>query len=83
MTASAKPGEMPAGSVTQRTQYKASITAIDMAAGTATLKGYEGAEFVVTPVHKENLGKVKVGELVVFTHTSAIAASVTKVAAKK
>lgn len=83
MTAAAKPGEKPAGSVTERTQYKANITAIDKAAGTATLKGYEGEEFVVTPIHKENLDKVSVGELVVFTHTSAVAVSVKKVAAKK
>jgi hypothetical protein len=83
MTAAAKPGEKPAGSMTQRTQYKASITAIDKAAGTATLKGYEGAEMVVTPIHKENLDKVTVGEMVVFTHTAAVAVSVKKVAAKK
>jgi hypothetical protein len=83
MTAAAKPGEKPAGSVTERTQYKATITAIDKTAGTATLKGYDGDEFVVTPIHPENLSKVSVGELVVFTHTSAVAASVKKVAAKK
>jgi hypothetical protein len=83
MTASAKPGEMPSGSVTERMQYKATISAIDKAAGTATLKGYDGMEFMVTPIHPENLAKVSVGELVVFTHTSAVAASVKKVAAKK
>jgi hypothetical protein len=64
-------------------QYKATISAIDKAAGTATLKGYDGMEFMVTPIHPENLAKVSVGELVVFTHTSAVAASVKKVAAKK
>jgi len=83
MTASAKPGEKPSASVTERTQYKATISSIDKAAGTATLKGYDGVEFTVTPVHPENLSKVSVGELVVFTHTSAMAVSVTKVAAKK
>lgn len=83
MTGAAKPGEKPAASVTERTRYKASITAIDKAAGTATLKGYEGHEFLVTPIHKENLDKVSVGEMVVFTHTAAVAVSVKKVAAKK
>jgi hypothetical protein len=83
MTTSAKPGEKPSGNVTERTQYKATITAIDKTGGTATLKGYDGSEFMVTPIHPENLGKVTVGELVVFTHTQAVAASVKKVAAKK
>jgi len=82
MEASAKQGEKPAASVTERTQYKATITAIDKTAGTATLKGYEGDEFLVTPLHPENLGKVSVGEMVVFTHTQAVAVSVKKVAKK-
>jgi len=79
----AKPGEKPSGSVTERTQYKATIVAIDKKNGTATLRGYEGEDFVITPLHPENLDKVSVGELVVFTQTTAVAASVEKVAAKK
>ena len=82
-TGAAKLGEMPSGSVTERTEYKATITAINKANGTATLKGYDGEEFIITPIHPENLGKVTVGELVVFTHTQAVAASMKKVVPKK
>jgi hypothetical protein len=81
-TGSAKLGEKPSGSVTEKTEYKAKIASIDKAAGTATLHGYDGEEFVVTPLHPENLSKVAVGDLVVFTHTQAVAASVEKVAVK-
>lgn len=82
-TAAARPGEKPAGSITERTEYRATITAIDRKAGTATLKGIEGEEFTVTPLKPENLDKVSVGELVVFTYTQSVAASVEKVTAKK
>lgn len=82
-TGAAKLGAKPAGSVTERTQYKATIQAIDKEHGTATLKGYDGEEFVVTPLHPENLDKVAIGELVVFTYTEVMAVSVEKVDAKK
>lgn len=82
-TGAAKQGEMPKGSVTERTQYKAQITAIDLKNGTATLKGHDGDEFIVSPLYPENLKKVKVGELVVFTTTETVAVSVEKVATKK
>jgi len=82
-TGAAKLGEKPSGSVTERTEYKATITAIDKENGTATLQGYDGEKFVVTPLHPENLDKVSVGELVVFTQTTAVAASVEKVVAAK
>jgi len=83
MSAEAKPGEKPSASVTERTTYKASITAIDKANGTATLKGYDASEFTVTPMIPANLDKVAVGDLVVFTHTMGVAASVEKVPAAK
>jgi hypothetical protein len=82
MTAAAKPGDKPSGSVTERTTFKATITAIDKVHGTATLKGYDGEEFTVTPRHPENLDKVSVGEMVVFTTTEMVAAAVEKVEAK-
>jgi len=83
VTGAAKLGAKPAGSVTERTQYKATIAAIDTANGTATLRGYDNEEFVVTPLHPENLLKVSIGEMVVFTHTEGVAVSVEKVVAKK
>ena len=79
----AKEGAKPAASVSERTQYKATIQAIDKEHGTAKLKGYDGEEFVITPLHPENLDKVEIGELVVFTYTEVMAVSVEKVAPAK
>lgn len=83
VTSAAKPGEKPKGSITNKTQYKATILAIDKEKQTVTLKGMDGAEYEVTPRHPENLDLVQVGELVVFTYTESIAASVEKVKATK
>ena len=82
-TAAAKPGEKPKGSITQKTEYKATIMSIDKEKGTATLKGIDGEEFEVTPKYPDRLELVKVGEMVVFTYTESIAVSVEKVPAKK
>jgi hypothetical protein len=82
-TASAKPGEKPSMSASAKIQYKASITAINKEKGTVTLKGTDGNEFDVMPRHKENLDKIKVGDLVVFTYSEGVAASVEKVPATK
>ena len=79
----AKLGNMPKGSVSEKTQMSATITAIDEAKGTATLRGYRGNEFLVRPRNPENLDKVKVGQLVVFTYEHALAASVESVPAAK
>jgi hypothetical protein len=78
----AKPGEKPKAGVTQKVQYRANVTAVDMTAGTVTLKGSEGEETTVTARDPKNVGKVKVGDLVVFTYTQALAASIAKSAAK-
>jgi hypothetical protein len=79
---SAKMGEKPHGSMSEKAQVSATITAIDTTKGTAMLKGYRGNEFEITPRHRENLKKVKVGQLVVFTYEHALAISVEKVGAK-
>ena len=78
----AEAGKKPYAAAKQKTVYKASITAIDKAAGTVTLQGSDGRSATITPRNPANLDKVKVGDLVVFTYTQAIAASVEKVAAK-
>ena len=83
MAGAAELGQKPSASVTERTQVKATITAIDKTAGTATLKGMDGNEVVITPLHPENLDKVAIGDLVTFTYTQSIALSVEKVPAKK
>ncbi len=81
--ATAKPGQKPAAAAAAKVQYRASITAIDKTKGTATLKGEDGHEVEVTPLHPENLDKVKVGDVVVFTYSEAVAASVEKAVASK
>jgi len=82
-TSSAKAGEQPRGSVTDKLTFSGTITAIDMEKGTVTLKGAEGNEMVVHPRVKENLKKVKVGETVVFNYEQTAAVSVEKLVAKK
>jgi hypothetical protein len=79
---SAKPEEAPHGTRMQRSRSTAAIVAIDTTAGTATLKGQDGNTFTVKAKHKENLDKVQVGDLVVFTVTKSVAASVVKAGAK-
>jgi translation initiation factor IF-1 len=79
---SAKPGEQPQGSVTDRVTFSGTITAIDTGKGTVTLKGPAGNEMVVRPEVKENLKKVKVGEVVVFNYEQTAAVKVEKVAKK-
>jgi len=70
------PGEKPGGTYEERTETKATITAIDKTRGTVTLTGQDGVTVEITPLVPENLDKVKVGDLVVFTHTQEIALSV-------
>ena len=83
LTASAKPGEKPSASATERTEYKATIMAIDKPTATVTLKGHDGKTFDVTVRHPENLDKISVGELAVFTYTQVVGVSVEKVGGKK
>jgi hypothetical protein len=78
----AKPGEKPKATATGKLTYKASIIAIDKEKGTATLKDSEGHDVIVTPRTKANLDKVKVGDMVVFTYTEALAVSVKPAGAK-
>jgi len=74
----AKPGEKPKANATGTLKYKAAITAIDKTKGTVTLKDSEGQETTITPRNKANLDKVKVGDMVAFTYTQALAVSVGK-----
>ena len=74
----AKPGEMPAGVMGTKTTVNATITAIDKAAKTASLKLGDGKSVTVTPRDPKNLDKVKVGDRLVITYTEAIAVKVEK-----
>ena len=72
----AQPGQKPGGAYGESVQTKATIAAIDKEKGTATLTGQDGGSYTVTPQDPANLDKVKVGDLVVFTHTAQVAVSV-------
>ena len=81
--ARAQKGEKPAGVVGKEVTANATITAIDKAAKTATLKGEDGKSVTVTPRDPKNLEKVKVGDRLVITYTEAVAVSVEKAEKKK
>ena len=79
----AKPGTTPGMSVVERATYRATISAIDLAKGTAMLKDPGGEESEVTPLDPENLKRVKVGDIVVITATQTMALSLDKDSGKK
>jgi len=81
--ARAKPGEKPAGVVGTETTVNATITAIDKAAKTATLKGEDGKSVTVKPLRPEKLDEVKVGDRLVITYTEAVAVRVEKAEKKQ
>jgi hypothetical protein len=79
----AKKGEKPGGVVGKKVTANVTITAIDKAAKTATLKGEDGKSVTVTPLRPEKLDEVKVGDRLVLTYTEAIAVKVEKAEKKK
>lgn len=78
----AAPGERPGAAGAQVTTITATITALDIKAGTVTLTGPDGEATVIKPQDPSVLGRVVVGELVEFTLTEAIAVSVDPPSAK-
>lgn len=74
--ARAKPGEKPGGAVGRIITITATITAIDKAAQTVTLKGPDGDMVTVKARDPKKLDKVAVGDLVNITYTEAVAISV-------
>jgi len=82
-SSTAKPGEKPSATGSAKAQFSGTITAIDDTKGTVTLKGPEGNERTLTPRNKENLKKVKVGDVVVFNYEATVAASVHKATTTK
>ena len=83
MRSDAKPGTAPSMSVVERAIYKATISKIDLAKGTAMLKDPTGEESEVTPLEPANLKRVKVGDIVVITAMQSMALSLDKDTAKK
>lgn len=86
VTAPAGSGGKASGFGGREVTIVATIEAIDLTKGTATLRGPEGKSVEVTAKDPKNLGKVKVGDLVEITYTEAMAVSiepVSKAPAKK
>jgi len=76
--ATAKPGEMPAGVVTNQVTITATVQAIDPKKTHVTLQGPEGNSVKVKVQDPKNLKNVAVGDQVVITYTEALAISVEK-----
>ena len=77
-TATAQPGQRPAGVGAREVTATVTVEAIDLKAGTATVKGPEGNSVTVKAQDKKNLEKIKVGDRVEITYTEALGISVGK-----
>src|SRR5262245_27025347 len=80
--ATSQPGATPAGAVGEQVTLTATITAIDKAAHTVTIKGPEGNTETVKARDPKNLDAVKVGDLDEITYTRALAIALDKAAKK-
>ena len=72
----AKAGEMPGAAAGRATTVTTTITAIDKAAGTVTLRDPDGELTTVKVRHPEHLERVTVGDLVAITYTEALGIAV-------
>jgi hypothetical protein len=78
----AKPGEKPSMQRGRTVNVTATITAIDRAKATVTLRGPEGTSQTVKVADPEKLKKVAVGDLVDISYTESIAIAVVPVKSK-
>jgi len=78
--AGAKPGEKPAGSITDKVTISAVIVAIDTATLRVTVKGPQGNIQVLQVKDPKKLENVKVGDMIYATYTEALGISVDKAA---
>jgi Cu/Ag efflux protein CusF len=76
--ATAQPGQKPAALGARVVTATVTVEAIDLKAGTATVKGPEGNSVTVKAQDKKNLEKIKVGDRVEITYTEALGISVSK-----
>ncbi|MEA3468585.1 MAG: hypothetical protein U9R57_10240 [Thermodesulfobacteriota bacterium] len=83
IAAGSEPGEKPAALAVEQVSVVVTIEAIDLEKELVTLKNKEGEVKTVSPKYPENLKKVKVGDRVMITHTSAVGFSVTEKPAVK
>jgi len=75
-TTRAKPGEKPAGSVARTSVVTTTVTAIDKANQTVTLKGPEGNTVTVKVKDPKNLEGVNIGDTVTAEYSEALAVAV-------
>jgi Cu/Ag efflux protein CusF len=74
--------QLPGAVVTETTTVTATITGIDMKAGTVTLTDSEGEEETVKVRDPDDLERVKQGDLVDISYTQAVAISVERLPEK-
>lgn len=77
--APAQAGQVPAGAVLEQVTATAEVTAIDMAAHTVTLSGPEGELKTIkvkNPELQQKMAGLRVGDLMQFTYTEALAVRV-------
>jgi Cu/Ag efflux protein CusF len=75
-------GQLPAAVASETTTVTATITGIDMKAGTVTLTDSEGEEETVKVRDPDDLERVKLGDLVDISYTQAVAISVERLPTK-
>lgn len=78
--ASAAPGQKPGLKAGSAVTVTSKLTAVDLKNHTVTLTGADGKERVIEvkdPERQKQLGKLKVGDMVVMTYVEALAISVT------
>ncbi|MGD0075954.1 MAG: hypothetical protein ABSD31_16665 [Candidatus Binataceae bacterium] len=76
--ATAKPGAIPGAVVGQKLELVVTVTAIDEAHGTVTVKGPDGATETVKARDPKNLKLIKVGDDLVVSVSRAVAISLEK-----
>ncbi|MFM8559131.1 MAG: hypothetical protein ACKOC6_05950 [bacterium] len=81
--ADAKKGQTPSLQMSESLTLRASIVAVDRAAGTYTLRDGEGDEDTLRPMFPENLDRIAVGDVVVFTISQSMAAVVEQAPGRK
>ncbi|MFM7230510.1 MAG: hypothetical protein ACKO3S_00830 [bacterium] len=81
--ADAKKGQTPSLQMSESLTLRASIVAVDRAAGTFTLRDGEGDEDTLRPMFPENLDRIAVGDVVVFTISQSMAAVVEQAPGRK
>lgn len=75
-------GDKPAGSVARTSTITTTVTAIDKAAHTVTLKGPEGNSRTIKVKDPKNLEGVNIGDTVTAEYSEAVAIAVSPAAAK-